>query len=180
MVLMVLLGALTLWLRQLIETPERPGPRGVSQEAMATVERFTVTQLDPKGAPEYRLSAEKMLHYADDRSTELLAPRFVRTRPDSTITVIADRGRVEHDYKQAHFYDHVRLVRETPGKADPLRVETDYLHVIPDQDIARTDRPVTITEGASQLSALGMEYNRKTGQLRLLSGVKGTFNAKKN
>lgn len=178
-VLLLLLGALTLWLRQLIEAPEPASPRRVSHEAIATVERFTVTQLDAQGAPEYRLSAAKMIHFADDRTTELVEPRFVRSRADSTITVVADRGRVDHDYKQAHFYDNVELVRASPQKADELRVRTEYLHVIPDEELAKTDRRVIITEGASTLSGTGMEYSRKTGQLRLLSGVKGTFDAKK-
>jgi lipopolysaccharide export system protein LptC len=178
-VLMLLLGGLTLWLRQLIEAPQAAAPRRVSHEAIATVERFTVTQLDTQGVPEYRLSAEKMLHFADDRTTELVEPRLVRTRADSTITVIAERGRVDHDYKQAHFYDNVQLVRALPGKVDDLRVRTEYLHVIPEQDLAKTDRRVIINEGPSRLSGTGMEYNRRTGQLILHSDVKGTFDGKK-
>jgi lipopolysaccharide export system protein LptC len=58
-------------------------------------------------------------------------------------------------------------------------VHTEYLHVIPERDLARTDRRVTIMEGSSRLSGVGMEYDRGSGELRLLSAVKGTFDAKK-
>ena len=176
---MLLLGGLTLWLRQAIEPPQPPGSSVASHEPAAVVERFTMTQLDEQGLPEYRLSAEKMLHFADERMTELIQPRLVRTQADSTLTVLAERGRVEHGYREAYFYDNVRLVRAQKHKPSELQVQTDYLHVIPDRDLARTDRRVTITQGSSKLSGVGMEYDRSSGQLRLLSAVKGTFDAKK-
>ena len=178
-VLMLLLAGLTLWLRLLIESPGPTDGGRRTPDALAVVERFTVTQLDAQGAPEYRLSAARMNHYSDNRTTELVEPRFERKQADAALTVVAERGRVEHDYKEAHFYDGVDLVREAAGQSEELRVRTEYLHVLPDRDIAKTDRPVTITQGASTLSGVGMEYNRQTGQLRLLSSVKGSFDAKK-
>jgi lipopolysaccharide export system protein LptC len=177
--LMLLLGGLTLWLKQAIESPPPAGPVARTHGPVAVVERFTVTQLDARGVPEYRLSAAKMLHFADEGTTELVEPRLVRSQADSAITVSAERGRVDHDYRQAHFYENVRLVRAATGDADELRMQTEYLHVVPDRDLARTDKHVTITEGRSTLSGVGMEYNRGSGQLRLLSAVKGTFDASK-
>lgn len=176
-ILMLLLGGLTLWLRQLIESPQAVDSARRSHDAAAVVDRFTVTQLDAHGAPEYRLSARRMNHFSDNRITELVEPRFERKQDDSTLTVVADRGRVVHDYKEAHFYDNVELVRSPAKQAENLRVRTEYLHVLLDRDLARTDRRVLITQGRSALSGVGMEYNRQTGQLRLLSAVKGSFDA---
>jgi lipopolysaccharide export system protein LptC len=178
-VLLVLLAGLTLWLRQLIESPGPAGPARETGEALAVVDRFTVTQLDANGAPEYKLSARRMNHFAGNKSTELIEPRFERRQADASLTVVAQRGRVEHDYKEAHFYDGVELVRTTTKQSDELRMKTEYLHVLPDRDIARTDRSVVISQGRSSLSGMGMEYNRQTGELRLLSSVKGSFDAKR-
>ena len=60
-----------------------------------------------------------------------------------------------------------------------MRVQTEYLQVFPDRDLARTDKPVIITEGDSRLSGVGMEFNNKTRQFALLSQVRGTFDVAK-
>jgi lipopolysaccharide export system protein LptC len=49
---------------------------------------------------------------------------------------------------------------------------TSLLHVIPDEDIARTDKPVIITETNSVIRAVGMEMSNRTGITQLLSQVK--------
>jgi lipopolysaccharide export system protein LptC len=177
--LVLLLAVLTLWLQQMIESPVGSEPRLVGHDPDAVVDRFTVTALDATGAPQYRLSAVRLVHFADNDSLELSEPRFVKRDPGSEITVVAGRGRVSKDYKEAFFYDDVQLVRVPAAGEDELRVRTPYLHVLADRDLATTDRPVNITRGRSTLTGTGMEYSRKTGQLTLLSRVRGSFDAKK-
>jgi len=46
------------------------------------------------------------------------------------------------------------------------------LHVIPDDDIARTDKAVVITETNAVIKAVGMEMSSRTGITQLLSQVK--------
>ena len=71
------------------------------------------------------------------------------------------------------------VVREAGKGQNALRVQTEYLQVLPDRDLARTDRQVVITEGRSRLAGTGMELNNKTRQFALRSQVRGTFDAKK-
>ena len=40
-------------------------------------------------------------------------------------------------------------------------------------------KPVVITEGRSRLAGVGMEFNNKTRQFKLLSRVRGAFDAGK-
>jgi lipopolysaccharide export system protein LptC len=54
-------------------------------------------------------------------------------------------------------------------------LETNYLHVIPDTKIAKTDRPVTIRDASGFIAASGLELNSETRVLRLYGRVKGTF-----
>ncbi len=62
----------------------------------------------------------------------------------------------------------------TKGRPE-LQMETTYLQVFPKQDIVRTPEAVVITEGASRLTGVGMDYNTKTRQLELKARVNGTF-----
>jgi lipopolysaccharide export system protein LptC len=73
----------------------------------------------------------------------------------------------------------VVVVREAGKGQDELRVQTEYLQVLPDLDLARTDKPVVITEGRSRLAGTGMELNNRTRQFILRSQVRGSFDAGK-
>jgi lipopolysaccharide export system protein LptC len=177
--LMLLLGGLTLWLRQAIEAPGPVSRAPALHDPDSAVEKFTVTRLGADGAPEATLSAQRMVHYGDDDSTELQLPELIKNDPAATLTVRANRGVVTRDYEEAQFYDNVQLVRTQKDAADPLRVRSDYLHVLIKSDVVRSDRPVTITQGSSTLSGTGMEYDRKSGRLSVLSDVRASFDAKR-
>jgi lipopolysaccharide export system protein LptC len=71
------------------------------------------------------------------------------------------------------------VVREAGQGRSELRVQTEYLQIVPDRNLARTDKPVIISEGRSMLSGVGMEFNNKTRQFALQSQVRGTFDAGK-
>ena len=60
-----------------------------------------------------------------------------------------------------------------------FRSTTSFLEVIPDQDIARTDRPVTIVDANTKITAIGLELNNKLRTMSLLSRVQGSY-AKSN
>ena len=65
-------------------------------------------------------------------------------------------------------------VKRSPfGTTAEMALFTSFLHVIPDKDLAQTDREVTMTSGNSTLKSVGLEFNNKTQEMRLLSNVKG-------
>jgi lipopolysaccharide export system protein LptC len=109
-----------------------------------------------------------------------VAPRLVQRHDNANPVVIrADRALIAKKGDEASFYGSVVVVREAGRGQSELRVQTEYLQVIPDRDLARTDKPVIITEGRSRLSGIGMEFNNKTRQFALQSQVRGTFDAGK-
>lgn len=176
---MLLLAAMTLWLRQVIEGPVWTDPASSRHDPDAIIENFTITRMDSKGKPEYRLSAKRMLHFADDDSTELLAPHFVKRTDGTDITVTSERGRVTRDYEEAFFHGNVELVRKASRAAPEMNIRSEYLHVLTKKDLVLSDRLVTIREGASVISGIGMEFNRRTRQFTLRDRVKGSFNVSK-
>jgi lipopolysaccharide export system protein LptC len=177
-VLMLLLGGLTLWLRQVIDTPGGDATAQRRHDTDGVVENFTVTRLDKNGLREAQISAQRMVHFADGEATELYSPRLEKSGAGVTLRVRAQRGVVSRDYQDARFYDDVELLRQSDSSPDTLQVRTQFLQVLIDAEILRTDRPVVLTQGGSTISGVGMEYDRKTGRLVLLSGVKASFPAK--
>ena len=180
LLLILALAAASLWLERAVQAPERDKSGKMRHDPDFIAEDFGITKIDATGKPEYILSAERMQHYPDDESTSVTAPQLVQRREDANPDVIrAERGMITQNGEEASFYGSVVVVREAGRGQSELRVQTEYLQVIPDRDLARTDQPVFITEGRSKLSGVGMEFNNKTRQFALQSQVRGTFDAGK-
>lgn len=180
LLLVLFLAGLTLWLRFAIESPSPTESRKHRGDPDAVVDNFTLTRLDDAGKPNYVLNARRMAHYPADDSTQLEAPKFAKSGDGPALRISADRGTLTHDSEEAHFYGNVLVVREAAPNGEELRVRTDYLHVIPRRDTVRTDQPVTISEGRSVISGVGMELNKQTRQLVVFAHVRGSFEPPRN
>jgi lipopolysaccharide export system protein LptC len=176
--LMVSLAALTFYLdRTVSDEDSHPALRRHDPDYL--VINFTTTTYNREGNAETMLSAARMIHYPDDDTTELIAPRVVQTKPDEPrMTVRADRGELKRAGEDIFLYDNVVLEREASAGASAARLTTDYLHVVRDRSLVRTDREVNIVEDNRALSGRGMEYSNETGHFTLRADVRGRFLSK--
>jgi len=114
-----------------------------------------------------------MLHYPDDDSTTLEAPRITMLSAEHpAIHASAKRGMVSSKGDEIFLHDDVEVLREASAKQHQLSLQTEYLHVIPDQNLTDTDRAITIVEDHTTVHAIGMEMNSETRTLKLLSQVR--------
>ena len=180
LLLMLALAAASLWLERAVQAPERDKSGKMRHDPDFIAEDFGVTKFGTSGRPEYSLSAARMLHYPDNDSTDIVAPQLVqRHGDDAPIVIRAERGQISSNGNEASFYGNVVVVRGAGGGRGELRVLTEYLQILPERDLARTDKAVIITEGRSRLTGVGMEFNNRTRQFALLSQVQGRFDAAK-
>lgn len=173
--LLAVLAALTYYLAELAdEFRASLGPRAVRHEADYFVERFALTRLGRDGEPLYRMSAERLTHFADDDSSEFDAPVMNSLDPArAPVTLSARRGTAGPRGRETELHGSVVLTREAFQGAAPLRVESEFMRLLLDEDIARTDREVRVTSGPSSLTGVGMEFNNATRVLTLHSRVRG-------
>ena len=176
LLLVGMLAALTFWLDRLVQT-SGSGPWTVTRhDPDYIVEKLSGVRLGETGRASYALAAEKMLHYPDDDSTLLTAPRFVSfDSAQATVTVTASEAAVSSNGDHVYFQDDVRVTRAAHAGASELVMSTTFLHVVPEQHIARTDRAVSITDATTTVSAVGLEMNNETRVIKLLSNVRGTY-----
>jgi lipopolysaccharide export system protein LptC len=180
LLLMLALAGASFWLERAVQAPERDSSGKTRHDPDFVAEEFGITKISAAGKPDYVLSAARMLHYPDDESTDIVAPRLVQRHDNAPPVVIrAEHGTIAKNGAEASFSGNVVVVREAGQGKSELNVQTEYLQVVPDRDLARTDKPVIITEGRSRLSGVGMEFNNKTRQFVLQSQVRGTFDAGK-
>jgi lipopolysaccharide export system protein LptC len=177
--LMLALALLTFYLERAVREEEgHPALRRHDPDYLVT--NFTTTTYNRDGATEARLSAARMVHYPDDDSTELVAPRLVQSKPaEPRITVTADRGALSRDGEEIFLYENVVLLREPEGGRPAARLTTNFLHLVRDRSLVRTDQEVEIVEDRRRITGRGMEYNNELRQLILRENVRGRFDAKK-
>ena len=177
--LMLALALLTFYLERMVHEGEAvPAKRRHDPDYVIT--NFTATTYDAEGKPLNVLSAARMMHFPDDDSTELHAPRVVQTKPrEPRLSVSAERGAVSSNGEEIFLYDNVVLVREADQERPEARLTTSFLHVLRERSLVRTDREVTIVEDTRSLSGRGMEYNSESRVFTLMADVRGRFEPKK-
>jgi lipopolysaccharide export system protein LptC len=170
------LAAFTYWLDRFAHGPERDLVGPSRHDPDVIVEKLSAVLIGESGAPSYTLAAAKMVHYPDDDTTLLTSPKLVSYgSPKSTLTVTSSEGVVSAKGDHVYFQDDVRVTRAPYDGTSELVMRTSFLHVVPDHDIALTDRFVTLSDDANTVTAVGLEMNNQTRVIKLLSKVRGTY-----
>ena len=186
-VLLALLALLTFWLERVVQeiTPVRDKPP--AHEADYIADKLFATRMGLDGRVRDTLHAVKLTHYPDDDRTELASPRFVTYGREAPLAVTATQAKITGNVGNIYFMGNVLVRRGAANTAGASRaahapggemtVSTEYLHVMPDDNIAKTDRPVTLDDGQLRIHAGGMELNSDTRVVKLSGGVRGAYNA---
>ena len=178
------LAALTFWLDAQVQPPAPRRDGSTRHDPDLFLVNFRAVNYDENGKAREALNATRGDHFPDDETSELTKPHIRITQADKpAFEVVADRAKISGDREHAYFSGHVQANREaddpstTTGReaAGPLTLTTEYLHVIPKQERAETDRPVTIRESRGIIEAVGLELDNKTKTLKLKSRVTGSF-----
>ncbi|RPH46406.1 MAG: LPS export ABC transporter periplasmic protein LptC [Burkholderiales bacterium] len=174
-VLLGTLGLVTFYLAQVSESEERSRvPRVVAPDRPDYfVERMSLLTMNEQGDPSYRLEASQLQHFPQDDVADFEDPVMVSLDPARPrVTITANRGRLIQGGEEARLSGNVVVTRAATDKTAPMKVETEYAVVRPDEDIVRTDWPVAVIQGGQQLNGVGMELNNRTRQLRVDSQVR--------
>lgn len=176
LLLVAALAALTLWLEHLVQGPEPASDGSTRHDPDYIVENFVAVRMGPDGMRLHQLEAERMRHYPDDDSTHLESPLLLKFENETvTLSITSRTARVSSEGETIDFHDDVRAVRKATPTQSELVLTTDFLHVVPDKDYARTDRPVTIVDANTQVTAVGLELFNEAKVVKLLSNVRGTY-----
>lgn len=180
LLLLTVLAGLTFWLDRFVQSPGYARGASARHDPDYTVDGLSAVRMNADGKIKHTLSAEKMVHYPDDDSTHLRSPKFVNYAAAlAPVTITAREALVSGEGENIYFHNDVHVIRAPYAEKSRLDMRTSYLHVIPDDNLARTDRAVTITDANTIVTAVGLELNSETRVLKLLSRVKGTFHAPK-
>jgi lipopolysaccharide export system protein LptC len=182
-VLMTILVALALgsfWVLQVMRSgSEALLTQAPSKKPDYYIDNFIYVKMGLNGAPRYSITGNRMEHYPIDDSFKVNQP-LIRNLDQAKPPMLlrSDRATIEDDNSKIHMYGNAFAERDPVGKAQKLTVNSDYLLLLPDDDVVTTDQPVKIMLGESTLNGVGMIANNATLKLELQSRVHGIYYAK--
>jgi len=174
LLLVGVLAGLTFWLQRISEpqVADRSGRNRHDPDFI--IDNFSVRRFGPEGALQHTLAATRMMHYPDDDTTMVIAPRLT-FHATPTSVLVAEQALVSKDAKSVRLERNVRLSRDAAAGGLPMEVTSARLDVLPDAETASTDTPVTITQGRSVVTGSGLVADNKTKQTTLFGPVRGVI-----
>jgi lipopolysaccharide export system protein LptC len=182
LILMGTLTLLTFWLVQKVTPPEKSSLERVRlHEPDYTITNGALSALNEMGNTKYRVLGNKVIHYDDDASIDILTPRIRLFQPDKApVTVKSDTGHLDGDLTILDLIDNASIFRPaqaaTSSQAATLRMlaSSTYFKVLINDDIIETNRPIMLEQGISIMqSTEGGKFNNIEQSMTLLGQVKG-------
>ena len=139
-------------------------------------EDFRYTKVAPNGQAEYVVEGKKLVHTPADDISHVDQPvvySYSKERPPMTLR--SNTARINGDHSEVHLHGKVHLDRPQARGNETMTVDSDYMLVLTNKDIVKTDKPVHITLGQSTLDGVGMVADNRQQQVSLLSRVNGTY-----
>jgi lipopolysaccharide export system protein LptC len=178
---LVLLLAATYWLSQQVLPLPPAQDSSKRHDPDAIMQKFSATTLNDQGTPRFVMSAQKMVHYPDDDTTHLEQVQLSSLYTDRpAIYTSARYGEITSKADDVFLRDEVKLVRAASATQSEATFTTDYLHVIPDRDLAETHRPVTLVDAQNVIHAVGMKFDHKARVVKLLAQVQAQHEIVRN
>ena len=179
-ILVVLAASLALGSLWLVEVMRRQTedamPAAARTDPDFYVEKFNFVRMDKNGAARYNVTGSEMHHYPGDDSYLIQNPVMHSYGVDRPPMVSSSkRATIQNNNTEVHMYDDVHIDRPASATAQHFQLKTSYLLLLPDEDIMKTPKPVTLQLGGSTLNGVGMVANNATGEFKLSGDVKGMY-----
>ena len=175
--LLSIFAIMTAWINHVVQ-PTKPKLDGSSRhDPDYIMSNFVTTQTDINGDLRYKLASVEMKHFPDDDTTNLQQPRYTQFSANKPYTQVeALRGHVSSNGDQVQLIDNVKITRQAFAEKGEMTIDTSYLNVLPNEDLARTDSPVIIRQAPNTvIYATGMTYEKKNHTVTLLNKVRAHY-----
>ena len=173
LVLFILLILLTFWLDQITRPPEQARDDDLYRTPDYIVENLSGIRMDYERTIQQKFTAIKLFHYINEDVTRMEQISFISTEPGKPlIRLQADRAEIKSKGKNIFLTENVTVLRGAEDEKGKITLMTNSLHLIPDENLVKTDQSVTISKLNTMINAIGMELNNHTGVMQLLTRVK--------
>lgn len=140
------------------------------------VERFNFVKTSALGKVQYHISGQRLTHYPDDDSYLIQHPIVNSVLSEGPpMMTRADRAVVNEKQTHIHLHDNVVSERPASEQAAYFRLRSQYMLVLPDEDLMRTDQPVEVLLNQSKVTGTGMVANNATREVQILGNAHAIY-----
>lgn len=133
-----------------------------------------ISQFDVDGKRQYTLVSNSITHYPHNDSTLLQMPVMTSfSNPNEVFKSVSEHGKLLTGGTDIELWDDVVMTQTKLASNDVVQMNTDFITIYSEQELADTDRPVLITSPGSVTRAIGMTAYYKEGLVKLKSRVRG-------
>jgi lipopolysaccharide export system protein LptC len=119
-IVLLLLAGVSVWLDRVTQQEETVKTDKTRHEPDFTADKLTLRRFDLTGKTQYILVADRMIHYGDDESTELVRPRLDYLNRPEPVRMESDFATVSKDGDTVVLNDNVYLRRAAqPASPNP-------------------------------------------------------------
>lgn len=177
LIFLIILVLLTFWLDLLTRPSEQNKNDNVYPNPDYIVEGLSGIRVDHERDIQREFSAQKLVHYLGDKVTHLAQASFINIDPENPLLRLqADQAEIKNKGEDIYLTGNVFAVRGTDDEKNKLTMKTDFLHLVPDENLVKTDQAVIITRLNTTIHATGLEFNNRVGMIHLMSKVSAINN----
>lgn len=185
--LLVLIVLGSFWKLELLRRNDSEGNSRASarSEPDYYVEKFSFIRLPNNGKANYHITGDRLVHHPVSDDFEIQQPRINSFDSDKApINIRAERAIVEQknmlttpmrEHDQIHLHGNVQAERPDATNAKYMKLQSEYLLLLPDENKMKTDQAVSLITNSSEIHAVGMIADNVTQQIQLLSKVRASF-----
>ena len=171
------LALASFWLLQVMQKGVTDtSPETHTNEPDYYVEKFNFVRTSKIGDARYTVSGARMIHRPKDDTYEITLPVIHNFSKDrAPMMMRAERAIAVPDSSKIHMIDKVDVDRPASPGAEHFHMTSEYLLILPDDDVVQTDKPVDLMLGTVTLTGAGMVVNNATREFRLAHKVHGVY-----
>ena len=177
LVALSLLAAATVWLERVSRPREAPEILRGEHDPGFITDGARITRHGENGQVLHVLHARQMIHYPENGSTELIAPRLDIDGPDGRAELRADRGRISEQNTRLDLNGSVEVLRPAQNNRAALRFSSNSLTVWPDAQRVRSNEALRVEQDGSRVDARGLDADNLFGTLKLSGEVRARLPA---
>lgn len=165
----------TWWWLERTQREEDSREESQAHQPNAFFQDFIVTTMNEAGRPAHRITGQRMNHFPDNDTAELIEPRlWVYQEGDSPWEVQAQTAVVQLSEDIVWLLGSVKAERH-PRDGQSIVIETSDLRVEPEREYAETDQPVTVHQPHGVTNGVGMQGWLTEKRFSLLAQVRGRY-----
>jgi lipopolysaccharide export system protein LptC len=187
-IVLAVLTLISFWMLELMRRNDTDGNSRSSarSEPDYYVEKFSFIRLPNNGQANYHITGDKLSHQPLNDAFDIQQPRIHSFDTDKVaLNIRADHAVIEQknlqinpirENDQIHLQGNVQAERPKTASSTYMKLQSEYLLLLPNENIMKTDQIVSLFTNSAEIHAIGMIADNATQQIRLLSKVRASFN----